>query len=351
MSGRPLIALTMGDPAGIGPEITLKAWAALRTSGAPMLAYATLSVLADAARAARAPTPIAVSSPEEARRIGPDALPVIDIPSANPAEAGQPDPAHAPDVIQSITQAVTAALGGEVDAVVTNPISKSVLYQAGFPFAGHTEFIAELCKPVPAPEPRGPVMMLAAPASQTRPGLRAALVTIHQPLREAIADVTTARIISTAHIVDAALRRDFGVEEPRLAVAGLNPHAGEGGALGREDIDVVEPAVMALRDLGLEAAGPMPPDTMFHEEARAQYDAAICLYHDQGLIPVKTLDFHRGVNITLGLPIIRTSPDHGTAFAIAGKGEARADSLIEALCLAGDLAAKRAAFDRQANGL
>ncbi|MCC5995208.1 MAG: 4-hydroxythreonine-4-phosphate dehydrogenase PdxA [Oceanicaulis sp.] len=322
---RAPLALTLGDPDGIGPEIALKAWRALRDEG-PVFALAAdpLHAMA-AAQALELPRPEAVASWGEVAAVFPDALPVIPLPAAQGAKAA----------LASIEAGVEAVLAGEAGALVTNPVSKARLYQAGFAFPGHTEYLAHLTARAPAPGLRGPVMMLAGG------GLRCALATIHQPLREAIASLTPGLIAHTARVTAEALARDFAIARPRLAVAGLNPHAGEGGALGREEIDILAPALKQLRADGIDIAGPLAPDTMFHAEARAGYDAAVCLYHDQGLIPVKTLDFHGGVNVTLGLPIIRTSPDHGTAFDIAGKGVARADSLIAALRLAGEMAVCR----------
>jgi 4-hydroxythreonine-4-phosphate dehydrogenase len=325
------LALTLGDPAGVGPEITLKAWRALRDEGPAFCVYGDPQPLFEAAALLDLPRPEQVSDAAEAARVFADALPVIAL--AKEASA----PANA---VASIEAAVQAALDGAVSGVVTNPVSKTRLYDEGFGFPGHTEFIAHITANAPMPTPdaaRGPVMMLAGG------GLRTALVTIHTPLRAAIEALSIDGIVRTATVTAQALKRDFGLDAPRLAIAGLNPHAGENGALGREEIDTIIPAVEALRAAGHDVLGPLPPDTMFHAEARAHYDAAICLYHDQGLIPVKTLDFHGGVNVTLGLPIIRTSPDHGTAFDIAGQGVARPDSLIAAIRLAGEMARCRGA--------
>ena len=238
-------------------------------------------------------------------------------------------------MVRAIDLAVAAARDGTASAVVTNPINKDALYRAGFRHPGHTEYLAELAG-LKAPA----IMMLACPE------LRVVPVTIHHALREAIGLLTDRagdRRIYAGRVVDAALRRDFGIAAPRLAVAGLNPHAGENGGLGREDIDIVAPAIAALREAGIDARGPLAADTMFHAAARRGYDAALCMYHDQALIPIKTIDFDGGVNVTLGLPFIRTSPDHGTAFDNAGKGVARPDSLIAALRLACAMAARRAA--------
>ena len=241
-----------------------------------------------------------------------------------------PCPAHAPAVIAAIEEAVALAKSGRASGVVTNPIQKASLTAAGFPHPGHTEFLGELAgMGVP------PVMMLACPE------LRVVPVTVHEALAKAIARLTPAMIIATSRIVDAALKRDFGLASPRLAIAGLNPHAGEAGTMGREEIDIIAPAIAALQAEGIDARGPMPPDTMFTALARPGYDVAICHYHDQALIPIKTIDMAGGVNVTLGLSIIRTSPDHGTALDIAGKGLADPASLIAAIRLAGELAQKR----------
>ncbi len=317
----------MGDPAGIGGEITAKAWCALRGDGPAFLA------VDDPARLAALGVPVRVlEAPEAAGAAFAAGLPVLPLPLATPARAGKPDPANAPAVIGSIERAVALALDGRVGAVVTNPINKAALYAAGFRHPGHTEFLAELTG-VPGQE----VMMLASPL------LRVVPVSVHVALRQAVADLNGAAIVRTGLTTAAALRRDFGVPAPRLAVAGLNPHAGEGGALGEEDGAIVAPAIAALREAGVDATGPWPPDTMFTPAARARYDAALCMYHDQALIPLKTLDMEGGVNVTLGLPIVRTSPDHGTAYDIAGKGVASPASLIAALRLAGELAERRAA--------
>ncbi|MEL7462477.1 MAG: 4-hydroxythreonine-4-phosphate dehydrogenase PdxA [Pseudomonadota bacterium] len=323
MTGAPL-ALTMGDPAGIGGEIAVKAW----KSGDVARPFFCID---DPDRLAAFGVPIAtISAPAEAAEAFGASLPVIPERLAAPAPPGDPAPQNANCVIRSIERAVEFARSGHASGVVTNPINKKALYDgAGFSHPGHTEFLADLG------DVERSVMMLAAP------GLRVVPVTIHIPLAEAPRQLTAEAIADTARIVDAALRRDFGVETPRLAVAGLNPHAGEGGAMGREDLEIVAPAVEALQAEGIAARGPLPADTMFHEAARATYDAAICMYHDQALIPVKMLDFARGVNVTLGLPFIRTSPDHGTAYDIAGRGVADPTSLIEALNLANQMAARR----------
>jgi 4-hydroxythreonine-4-phosphate dehydrogenase len=323
-----VLALTIGEPAGIGGEIALGAWRALRASGDA--AAAAFVLLDDADRFAGAPVR-RVASPEEAGAVFASALPVLHRPLPRRPVPGRPDPANAPAVVAAIEEAVALAKAGRVSGVVTNPIQKSALYAAGFAHPGHTEFLAELAGTgVP------PVMLLACPE------LRAVPVTVHEPLARAIARLTPGLIVEAARTTAAALRRDFGIAAPRLAVAGLNPHAGEGGTLGTEDRDIVAPAVAALRADGIEARGPLPPDTMFTAGARPGYDAAICLYHDQALIPVKTLDMAGGVNVTLGLSIVRTSPDHGTALDIAGTGRADPSSLVAALRLAAAIARNRA---------
>jgi 4-hydroxythreonine-4-phosphate dehydrogenase len=330
---RPL-ALSAGDPAGVGGEIIAKAWRTLREDGPPFVVIGDAQLLASAGAGVKVQ---AVTRPREALDVFTDALPVIDIPLLSPVVAGQPSPAYAPQVIRWIETGVGLALSGEVSGLVTAPIAKAPLYDAGFKFPGHTEFLAELTAAERFEGPRGPVMMLAAG------DLRTTLATIHTPLAEVPGALTIEGIVNTGLVTADALRRDFGVAAPRLAVAGLNPHAGEGGAIGREEIEIIGPAVQALRDLGVDAIGPSPADTLFHAEARARYDGVLCMYHDQALIPVKMLDFWGGVNVTLGLPIVRTSPDHGTGFDIAGRGVARPDSLIAAIKLGAEIAARRGA--------
>lgn len=322
----------MGEPAGIGGEITLQAW--LQRDNAhlqPFFALDDPDRLRRVATTGNWPVRIeTIGAPAEAVALFRDALPVLPVPLAARPAAGQPHPANAPAVLRSIELGTALCRTGEAAALVTNPIHKAALYSTGFRYPGHTEYLAALCGDVV------PVMMLASNR------LRVVPVTIHVPLREAIAALTTELIVQTARITAADLRDKFGIAKPRLAVAGLNPHAGESGSMGQEDEAVVAPAVAQLSQEGIDARGPLPPDTMFHEAARADYDAAICMYHDQALIPIKTLDFDSAVNVTLGLPIIRTSPDHGTAFDIAGKGVARPDSLIAALQMAAMMAQHRA---------
>ena len=326
------LALSMGEPAGVGPEIIAKAWDAL--NGGP-LAFVVIGDAALMRAQGRPVQPILAAS--EAPGVFGHAIPVLDQPLPVPVSPGRPDSANAGAVADWIEQAVNLALDGQVGGIVTAPIAKAPLYAAGFRFPGHTEFIAELTADVPFAETRGPVMMLTAL------DLRACLVTIHASLAQVPELVTSERICRTARVVHEAMKRDFGIARPRLALAALNPHAGEGGAMGLEEIEILAPAVHILRAEGIDISDPRPADTMFHAEARATYDAAVCLYHDQALIPVKTLDFWGGVNVTLGLPVVRTSPDHGTGFDIAGKGIARPDSLIAAIRIAGQMAAARAA--------
>lgn len=333
MKNRPL-AVSLGDPAGIGPEIVFKAWSALRHSGPSFVVVGDLRQVA-AGSGGTAGLVRQVSAAEDANRVFEQAVPVIDIPLLEPVVAGNPSPRAAKAVIAWIETAVGLALSGAVGGVVTAPIAKESLYGAGFPFPGHTEFLGELTLAHRYDGARGPIMMLAAP------GLRVSLVTVHKPLAEVPAALSVEKIVNAGLVTAQALRRDFGIDRPRLAVAGLNPHAGENGTIGREEVQIVGPAVRALRDLGVEATGPSPADSLFHEAARAKYDAVLCLYHDQALIPVKMLDFWGGVNITLGLPIVRTSPDHGTAFDIAGRGLARADSMIAAIRMAKEIADRR----------
>jgi 4-hydroxythreonine-4-phosphate dehydrogenase len=330
---RPPLALTLGDPAGVGPEIVGKAWAALRASGPAFVVIGDHDTLA----ASPGGGPVRrVASAAEAAAVFAEALPVLDLPLPQPATAGQPSAASAPAIIRWIEAATSLALSGEAAGVVTAPIAKAPLYEAGFKFPGHTEFLGELTAHAAFEGARGPVMMLTAQ------DLRVTLVTVHEPLAKVSVKLSVEAIVHTGIVTAQALQRDFGIASPRLVVAGVNPHAGESGAIGREEVDVVIPAVAALRAAGVDAAGPYPADTLFPAEMRARYDAALCMYHDQALIPVKMLDFWGGVNVTLGLPIVRTSPDHGTGFDIAGRGIARPDSLIAAIRLADQIARTRA---------
>jgi 4-hydroxythreonine-4-phosphate dehydrogenase len=324
------LALSMGEPAGVGPEIIARAWAALKDEGQPFVVIGDASLMRAQGHQVQA-----VTSPADAPGVFARAIPVLDQPLPAAVVPGRPDSTNAGAVADWIEQAVNLALDGQVGGIVTAPIAKAPLYAAGFRFPGHTEFIAELTADVPFADTRGPVMMLTAM------DLRACLVTIHASLAQVPELVTIDRVCRTARVVHEAMRRDFGIARPRLALAALNPHAGEGGAMGLEEIEILAPAVEILRAEGIDISDPRPADTLFHAEARAGYDAAVCLYHDQALIPVKTLDFWGGVNVTLGLPIVRTSPDHGTGFDIAGRGIARPDSLIAALRIAGQMATAR----------
>ena len=324
---RPL-ALTIGDPAGIGPDITLLAWQ-LRARGRipPFALLGDPGVLTARAEALGIDVPIAtVERIELAAARFAQALPVLPVPIAGPVVPGRPDQATAAAIERSIERAVGLVRAGAARAIVTNPIAKSVLYSAGFAFPGHTEYLASLAAAGGAPIQ--PVMMLASPDLKVVP------VTVHVPLKEVSRLLTRALILSSIEIAARDLGRFFGLMRPRLAVSGLNPHAGEDGGLGREEIEIIAPAIEAARGKGLDVTGPHPADTMFHAAARATYDVAICMYHDQALVPFKTLAFEEGVNVTLGLPFVRTSPDHGTAFALAGTGKANPRSLIEALRLA-----------------
>ncbi len=317
------LALTMGDPAGIGGELTLQAWQRLHNSGPCFFA------IDDPDRFAG---PVArIASPDEARTVFPTALPVLPLQLAAKPHPGHPDKANAKAVITSIERAASLALRGVAGGMVTNPINKAALYDAGFTYPGHTEFLAALTG-----AQGKQIMMLVSPE------LRVVPVTVHASLRNSIAMLTTDAIVAAAQTTAAALRRDFDIAKPRLAIAGLNPHAGEQGALGDEETTIIAPALAALRAADIDVSGPWPPDTMFTAAARRRYDAAICMYHDQALIPLKTLDMDHGVNVTLGLPIVRTSPDHGTAYDIAGKGIADPSSLIAAIELAATLAESRA---------
>jgi 4-hydroxythreonine-4-phosphate dehydrogenase len=322
---KPPLAMTMGDPAGIGPELALSAWRDRRPS-APFFVLAAPAVLAAAARRLGFAAPVIETDLAGAAAAFSKGLPVVPLKSLVKDAPGRPTAANAGATIESIARAVEAVHQGAARAVVTNPIAKAVLYDAGFRFPGHTEYLGELAKAWGAPA--FPVMMIWSEALKVVP------VTIHIPLADAPQALTAELIVKTARVVDRDLRARFGVEKPRLAVAGLNPHAGEGGAMGREEITIIMPAIEALRAEGIDAVGPLPADTMFHPKARARYDVALTMYHDQGLIPAKTLAFDEGVNVTLGLPFVRTSPDHGTAFDIAGKGLANPASLIAAVRLA-----------------
>jgi len=327
-----MIALSMGDPAGVGPELAAAAWALSATAGLPpFVVVGSRRVIEEAALRRGLHIPVTtVADPAAALAVFGTALPVIDVGDGE-YTPGQPDDAGAVLALASLTRATEMTCERKASALVTGPIAKSRLARIGFDYPGQTEFVGAACG-VAAPDA---VMMLAGPH------LRVVPVTVHVPLSDVPRLLTTELIVRRATIAAAALTRDFGIATPRLAIAGLNPHAGEDGRMGPEDQAEIAPAVAALRAAGIDARGPLPADTMFHAAARETYDVAICMYHDQALIPIKVLDFDEGVNVTLGLPIIRTSPDHGTAFGIAGSGSARPGATVAAIAMAGECAARR----------
>ncbi|WP_420139492.1 4-hydroxythreonine-4-phosphate dehydrogenase PdxA [Sphingomonas sp.] len=324
----PPLALALGDPAGVGPEIAAKAWERRAAEG--LLPFFVVGDI----RSIEAvwPGPIArISDPFEAWEAFGSALPLIQLEDAGEIIPGAPNVAGARCSLDSLELAVGLTRSGAASALVTGPVSKAQLYNIGFVHPGQTEFVAERC----GVARENVVMMLAGPSLRTVP------ITTHVPLKDVPETLSADLIVSRSRTTERGLARDFGIAHPRLAMAGLNPHAGEAGALGREEIDIVIPALERLRDEGIDIVGPLAADTMFHPRARAQYDAALCLYHDQALIPLKTLHFDEGVNITLGLPIVRTSPDHGTAFNIAGQGVADPGAMIAAIRLASQCAENR----------
>ena len=326
------LALTLGEPAGIGPDITLAAW-----SSRSQLSLPPFYVLGDAAFLERRAqllglsVPVATVEPSQAAATFASALPVVSLGLPITAQPGKPDASSAPAAIEAIRRGVADVIGGRASAVVTNPIAKSVLYQAGFKEPGHTEYLARLVQEMTGDVVQ-PVMLLWSPKLAVVP------VTIHIALKDVFTHLTSDLVVKTARIVVRDYAKGFGIARPRLAIAGLNPHAGEDGTMGKEDATVLAPAVRQLQAEGFDVRGPLPADTMFHPAARQQYDVALCAYHDQALIPVKTLAFDTAVNATLGLPFVRTSPDHGTAFDIAGTGRADPASLIASLKLAARLA-------------
>lgn len=333
----PPLALTMGEPGGIGPDVALAAWLRRKAHRlGPFYILADPAALAERASAIGLDVPLKEVEPGDTGKAFSRALPVVPLAAPVKAIAGSADPQNAQAVIEAIARAVGDVRSGVAAAVVTNPINKKSLYDAGFRHPGHTEFLGTLSATWTGEAAR-PVMMMAGPELKVVP------VTIHIPLRDVPAALTEDLIVSTAEIVANDLRRRFAIPAPRLALAGLNPHAGENGAMGDEDIRVVAPAVARLRAAGIAATGPVSADAMFHPHARASYDAAICMYHDQALIPAKTINFTETVNVTLGLAFIRTSPDHGTALDIAGTGKADASSLAAALRLAAELRRNEAA--------
>jgi 4-hydroxythreonine-4-phosphate dehydrogenase len=329
---RPL-ALTLGEPAGIGPDIALAVWQRRKDlTLPPFYLLADPEFVAPRAHYLGLDVPVRIVEPEDAAAAFATALPVVPLAEKVTAKPGHPDASSAPAAIASIRRAVADVFSGRAHAVVTNPIAKAVLYRTGFAEPGHTEYLAKLSQEHTG-QAAHPVMMLWSPELAVVP------VTIHLPVRDVPRRLTTDLIVDTGRIVARDLRERFGIARPRLALAGLNPHAGEEGTMGDEDRTVVAPAVEQLRAESIDARGPLPADTMFHEAARRSYDAALAMYHDQALIPIKTLAFDHAVNVTLGLPFVRTSPDHGTAFDIAGTGKANPASLVAALKLAARLAA------------
>ncbi|MBM3564949.1 MAG: 4-hydroxythreonine-4-phosphate dehydrogenase PdxA [Alphaproteobacteria bacterium] len=334
--GVPPLALTMGEPAGIGAETTLLAWLGRERHHLPpfFLVDDPARMTAMAKRLALAIPIREIDGPEMARAVFRSSLPVLPESLPHPVEPGRPDPANGKAVLQSIKRSVDLVKAKRAAAIVTNPIHKATLYKTGFPFPGHTEFLADLAE-ISTP----PIMMLACES------LRVVPVTIHVSLTEAIRSLTIDAIVIKTAITAKALAHNFGIRTPRLAIAGLNPHAGEEGGMGNEEETIIRPAIERLKERGIDVTGPWPPDTMFAPHLRQSYDAAICMYHDQALIPIKTIAFDETVNVTLGLPFVRTSPDHGTAFDIAGRGIAKPNSLIAALRMAARMAAMRDRVD------
>lgn len=331
------LAVSMGDPAGIGLELAARVWSE-RGDAPPFILVGDPDAFerASARIGAQQSRLNVVDDPAQVAAADGEALTVLHTPLAMEETPGEPDPVNADATIAAIEHGVAAVRAGAASALVTLPIAKAVLHTADFGFPGHTEFIAHLTRDDAWAETRGPVMMLAGPS------LKVALATVHTPLAQVARTLTRERIVEVGRVVGEALERDFGMSAPRIALCGLNPHAGEDGHIGREEIDLVNPAAAQLRALGFEVSDARSADALFHNDARKGYDAAIALYHDQGLIPIKTLHFWDAVNVTLGLPIVRTSPDHGTGFDIAGKGVARADSFRAALKLAWQMAHRRA---------
>jgi len=326
--GVPL-AIALGDPAGIGPEIVAKSWEIRAAERLPPF-FAVGSC--EAVEAVWQGPVCAIGSPSEAASCFGEALPVIKVEGTADVLPGQPDLEGARNSFDALELAVGLTRSGAASALVTGPVSKAQLYAVGFTHAGQTEFVAERC----GVASELVAMMLVGPSLRTVP------VTVHMPLREVPEALSVERIVSKGRATARGLQRQFGIEEPRIAVAGLNPHAGEDGAMGSEEIDIIIPALERLREEGFDVSGPHPADTLFHERHRATYDAALCMYHDQALIPVKSLHFDEGVNMTLGLPIVRTSPDHGTAFGIAGKNMAHPGAMIAAIRVAAAAAERMA---------
>jgi 4-hydroxythreonine-4-phosphate dehydrogenase len=335
----PPLALSIGDPSGVGPELIVEAWARrVEERLPPFFVCGGMGILRAAAIARGIAAPVElVADPTQAAEVCPEALPVFGDAEVV-YEPGMPSEAGARLALESLTRATEMVSGRKASALVTGPIAKAELAVIGFTFPGQTEFVAH-ASGIAADDA---VMMLAGPTLRTVP------MTVHCALAEVPGRLSIELIVRRARVVARALQRDFGIEHPRLAIAGLNPHAGEKGRMGSEEIEIIEPAIRLLRKEGIDATGPHPADTLFAPHKRGDYDVAIAMYHDQALVPLKALDFDQGVNVTLGLPIIRTSPDHGTAFDIAGKGVARADAMIAAIRMAGECAARRAAAREEA---
>lgn len=330
------IAVTMGEPAGIGAEITLKTWAQRQSKGPAFFIIDSAARLKAVGKTLNIEIPVEViTAPAQAHDVFGRALPVLEIPEAAKVMffLGLPDPSTAKAVIASIDEAVRLVKNKQASAIVTNPIQKATLQQAGFAFPGHTEYLGHLAGGL------GSVMMLTV--ERPTPPLRVVPVTVHTALANVAKELTTEAIVHCGRVTAASLKKDFGIEHPRLAVAGLNPHAGEDGKMGDEEQRIIAPAIAQLRAEGFAVKGPAPADTLFHAQARSTYDAVLCMYHDQALVPLKTIDFAGGVNVTLGLPFVRTSPDHGTATDIAPKGVADATSFMAALDLAHLMATRR----------
>lgn len=328
MAAAPL-AIAMGDPAGVGPEIVAKSWAVRSLRSLPP--FALVGDPAAVRRVWSGPLET-VRDLRETGAVFDRALPVLPVGDAGPIALGTPDVGGARAALDALERSIDLVRSGEAGALVTAPVSKAQLYGIGFNHPGQTEFVAERC----GVRGEDAVMMLAGPT------LRVVPMTVHVPLAEVAGLLSVDLLVAKARVTARGLKRDFGIAAPRLAFAGFNPHAGESGTIGREEIDILEPAIAQLRREGIDATGPFAADTLFHARARANYDAVLCCYHDQALVPIKTLHFDEGVNITLGLPIVRTSPDHGTAFGIAGKDLAHPGAMIAAIAMAGQAADRRA---------
>jgi len=329
------LAVTMGEPAGVGPELILKIWEDRNELDiAPFFVVGDPEYLSNLADNLKINAPVTECDPDEAAKIFCDALPVFPLSGSIKGTPTKPHEEDAKLVCESISRAVELTIDEKASGVVTAPINKNELYKSGFEFPGHTEYLAHLSRQHSGNKTL-PVMML------TGPQLRVVPVTIHIAINEVPKQLTSDLILRTGKIVANDLESKFGIKNPRIAVAGLNPHAGENGSMGMEDIEVVLPAINALKDAGINAFGPLPADTLFHQRARENYDAVLCMYHDQALIPAKTLAFDESVNVTLGLPFIRTSPDHGTAYDIAGKGIANPTSMISAIKMAEEMVSSK----------